>query len=156
MLSSKWDIYIAFLSAQTQGSLLEKVWEDFKCWRCWIMARKHFLDAPGQLHIWSDSDRDYLHKTCVSSRQKKFQCGGGNKGTTSHHKLGSYWHLTEAGKGKVCFLYKCSPRYVTMFHWKVTHLRLYGKHKWTWWVKKGEREVRWLWKRRWIWEGLLE
>lgn len=55
----------------------------------------------------------------------------------------------KAGKGTVCFLYKCSP-------W-VIQLRIYGQLKWTLWVIKGEQEVfRWLGKERWIWEKLLE
>lgn len=39
----------------------------------------------------------------------------------------------------------------------VIQLRIYGQHKWTLWVIKGEQEVfRWLGKGSWIWEGLLE
>lgn len=65
------------------------------------MVNGCFLDTTGQLCIGIYGDHDRMHKTCVSSCQKK--SWHGVRTTKSHSYLRSYWHLVAMGKNSVFF-----------------------------------------------------
>lgn len=98
----KWKMYTTLPSQKLQGSLHMKAYKECKSQRWWVSTMKQcLLDIAGQLHVWTHSGCHSMHKTCESSRQKKFQHREGCCMWSSTHiqgVLGNYllWEICVA------------------------------------------------------------
>ena len=71
MIGLKWNVYKTSSLPKIQGQSWKGEDKECKGQMCW--TKYYFMDTAGQLHIYTHSDWDSLHKTCVTSSQTKSQ-----------------------------------------------------------------------------------
>lgn len=71
---------------QGSGSSQKRGWRDSMSQRWLVTSRKQCLpDTTGQLHRWTHSDCDSMHKTSCSQTRSQHGVCGGEVGMKSHH-----------------------------------------------------------------------